>query len=479
MSSQVLFILIPILSFVLPFELTQSIWAGLGVSTLATLLSTLILYQAHREVDRTPSIEQPIFQSRRELFSIKVKDPLLICYCKLVGVEEKLVRYGPEITYAYQHAAELLLLQFLESTMNIGVYSYGDFDFILVRKLSKHDESSIMADVQMLDHSFQALQRLPFPSPVDANQSMDLVISGGVATVSANESLVQAIEYARFTAGTHIHTGQSSITRFSQEQYNQLQLKLRKFTLVNHIIEANLLYPVFMPIINCETGELYGYEGLTRVGPDVDMYIGELMLLAEEMGVYVNLELAMTYNAIEAYRMRTAAKSEVKLFLNFAPETIKKRVYDQDISLGMFDGTKYVIEIIERGEILPELIATLGMTVARINGLVALDDFGTGFSNHLALLNTKPDIIKVARELLIDIDKDEDKQHAYANIVVFARNIGTLVLAEGIETEEEFNTLHRLGMDFAQGYFIGRPSKLLEDPNPRAVQLVHEFQSIL
>jgi EAL domain-containing protein (putative c-di-GMP-specific phosphodiesterase class I) len=94
-----------------------------------------------------------------------------------------------------------------------------------------------------------------------------------------------------------------------------------------------------------------------------------------------------------------------------------------------------------------------------LNALIALDDFGTGYSNHLALLNSKPDIVKVSQELIEGIATNIDKQQVYENTVSFAHGLGILVLAEGIETREEFETCLRLGMDFAQGYYIGKPIK--------------------
>jgi EAL domain-containing protein (putative c-di-GMP-specific phosphodiesterase class I) len=70
-----------------------------------------------------------------------------------------------------------------------------------------------------------------------------------------------------------------------------------------------------------------------------------------------------------------------------------------------------------------------------------------------------------------------DKQHIYANIVIFARNLGTRVLAEGIETEAEFQTLLNLGMDYAQGYLIGKPLSTLEPVNLRVLQMIQEYQA--
>ena len=418
------------------------------------------------------------FLPRRELFQLEkpLRGAYLVVFGHMSDVEAHLVKYGPDTMYGYHRSVEKILLQVLADERNVGLYAYGDFDFVLVRKLEHTAPGILEKEAKVLDDLLQSLQQTLIPHPFDQLATLPLVIHLGLTATDQAPTLALAIEYARYTASTVGDIHQSSVAFFNKKDYEALQLKLQKFAAVTHTIEHNEIYPVFMPVIDCVTGELYGYEGLSRLSKS-SMPIYEVMSLAEEMDVYVNLEVAMTYNCIDSYRNRPSTVSDARLFLNFTPETIRQKTYNDDIEMGLFEGNKYVIEIIERGEILPELIAILGKTVAKINGLVALDDFGTGFSNHLALLNAKPDIIKVARELLIGIDTDPDKQHVYANIVVFARNIGTKVLAEGIETEAEFLTLLNLGMDYAQGYFIGRPLPTLEPANPRSIEMIQEYQA--
>ncbi len=108
--------------------------------------------------------------------------------------------------------------------------------------------------------------------------------------------------------------------------------------------------------------------------------------------------------------------------------------------------------------------------------MIALDDFGTGYSNHLALLNSKPDIVKVSHELIENIEDDIDKQRIYENIVSFARGMGTKVLAEGVESQKQFEYLLRFGMDYSQGYFIGRPAAGLDQIPEGITQLVEKYQ---
>lgn len=89
---------------------------------------------------------------------------------------------------------------------------------------------------------------------------------------------------------------------------------------------------------------------------------------------------------------------------------------------------------------------------------LALDDYGTGFNDEAAVEYYRPDMIKVDRSLISGIDKDEEKQARIKKIIREMHDKLIVVLAEGIETEEEYKYLKDAGIDFFQGYYLGRPA---------------------
>lgn len=95
---------------------------------------------------------------------------------------------------------------------------------------------------------------------------------------------------------------------------------------------------------------------------------------------------------------------------------------------------------------------------------LAIDDMGSGFSTFSRVLELAPDILKLDRSLVSGLDHDPPRQAMAAALVQFARTTGATVVAEGVETALEMAELLALGVDCAQGYYLGRPAPLGEVP---------------
>ena len=89
---------------------------------------------------------------------------------------------------------------------------------------------------------------------------------------------------------------------------------------------------------------------------------------------------------------------------------------------------------------------------------IAIDDAGSGYSGLEAILNLRPDYIKVADSLVRKLETDPIKQEIISSLAAIGRRIDATLVAEGIEREEERDALIGLGVEYGQGYFLGRPS---------------------
>jgi EAL domain-containing protein (putative c-di-GMP-specific phosphodiesterase class I) len=89
---------------------------------------------------------------------------------------------------------------------------------------------------------------------------------------------------------------------------------------------------------------------------------------------------------------------------------------------------------------------------------LAIDDFGTGENNDPMLLEKyNPDIVKIDRQFISGIDRDEEKWRKLNRMIIEIRMHSALILAEGVETEGEYKCLLKMDIDLMQGYYLGKP----------------------
>ena len=388
-------------------------------------------------------------------------------YVIIKGYDQYLERYGlsvgDPITKAVGEAFQKQLPHF--GTM----YRFSDTDLLIICESQKPFED-IISDLQ---EAIEKIAEELVEVPIEESIHIHFTLSIGIVSITYTTESEILSTYAKFAANEALRKEDPTVKAFDITSYSQYRSLLERRRHLSEVIDSAQIMTVFQPIISCKNGKLYGYEALTRPTNPAYASVTELLDDAEVLGIYPQLEMVMTLKAIQTFR---DLDGHCRLFINMAPEAIRKKIYNDPIKQGLFDNIKFVIEIIERGEVLADIISLLNKSVVNLNALIALDDFGTGYSNHLALLNSKPDIVKVSRELIENIDTDLDKQQIYENIVSFARGMGTKVLAEGVETQTQFEYLLRFGMDLSQGYYIGKPNFELQAVPTNITQLVEKYR---
>jgi len=208
---------------------------------------------------------------------------------------------------------------------------------------------------------------------------------------------------------------------------------------------------VFQPVVRLDSGRIAGCEALTRFGGPAspDVWFAE----AHRVGLGVQLEAA----AIEpALAVLGRLPEDVYVAVNAGPELATSAALR--MMLADVDARRVVVELTEQThvddyEVLRRALGALRSAGAR----VAIDDTGSGFASFAHLLKLTPDIIKLDRILTTGIDLDPARRSMAAALVGFAAETGAKVVAEGIETYSELQTVRDLGIEFGQGYFLGRP----------------------
>lgn len=98
----------------------------------------------------------------------------------------------------------------------------------------------------------------------------------------------------------------------------------------------------------------------------------------------------------------------------------------------------------------------------RLGVEISIDDFGTGYSSLTRLKDLQIDYLKLDRTFILNIDKDNDAKKVVISVIQLAKALGLKVIAEGIETKEQYELLKDLGCENAQGYYIHKPAPAKE-----------------
>jgi PAS domain S-box-containing protein len=218
------------------------------------------------------------------------------------------------------------------------------------------------------------------------------------------------------------------------------------------VIDDGAFYPVFQPIVELSTGEVRGYEALTRFldGTPPDVRFEQ----AAQLGAGLALESA-TLEAI--FEAADHLPPGPWLNVNISPELVLAGGLEKLLPTG---AREVVLEITEH-----QAISDYGSFRAAVEPLrnrvkIAVDDAGAGFASLRHIVELAPSMVKLDRSLIAGIDRDPAREAVVAGMVRFAQAAGLALLAEGIETQEELAMLRRLGVQLGQGFLLGRPGTL-------------------
>ncbi|MCP4117965.1 MAG: EAL domain-containing protein [Desulfobacteraceae bacterium] len=220
----------------------------------------------------------------------------------------------------------------------------------------------------------------------------------------------------------------------------------------------------FQPIVNIHTGTAFGFEALLRNHEAAGFAtIDALFDQAFKEGMLHQVDLVLRKKALAKF---SAFKQDcpVKLFFNLDNRLLDSGDYAPGNTLATLESYGYsqddvCFEISEKHKIYDSADASKTLAAYRSQGFkIAVDDCGAGFSGLQLLYYTEPDYIKIDRFFIQNLAGDPKKRLLVSTIVNLAHFMGCLVMAEGVETPDEFNSCREIGCDMVQGYHIQRPT---------------------
>lgn len=222
------------------------------------------------------------------------------------------------------------------------------------------------------------------------------------------------------------------------------------------IVDRHAVRIVYQPIVELATGRTVGYEALSRFTQEPvrspDLWFAEARAL--ELG------RELEFMAIsEAMSGLERIESDQFLTMNLSPQWVASGAF-ADFTHGR-SGERTVIEFTEHTRIDDYRALVEQMATLRARGYTfAVDDAGAGFASLHHILKISPEWIKLDIELTRGVDEDPARRALAASLVYFAGEVGARVISEGVETAEELAALEEIGVGYAQGYHLGRPTML-------------------
>ncbi|WP_017905976.1 EAL domain-containing protein [Pseudomonas asplenii] len=213
----------------------------------------------------------------------------------------------------------------------------------------------------------------------------------------------------------------------------------------------------FQPIVDARTRKIFAYESLVR-GTDGSGAQGILDRVSEE-----NRYAFDQACRIKAVELAARLKVPCYLSINFLPNAVYQaetciratldaaRRYD-------FPIRRIIFEITENEQVVEKQhLKNILLEYKRQGFQTAIDDFGAGYSGLGLLAEFQPDIIKLDMQLIRNIHQDKVRSAITEGILGICQSLGISVIAEGVETAEEYLKLHGMGVNLFQGFLFGRP----------------------
>lgn len=253
-----------------------------------------------------------------------------------------------------------------------------------------------------------------------------------------------------------------------------------EINIIKKIILEKAINPVYQPIVSLKNGKVLAYEALSRITlADCSISIAKLFEYAGETGYLWELEKICRKKALKKAVKKPNGK---KIFLNVDGNILQDANFVSGFTQKKLEkyGLKtkdIVFEITERSDMNNN--ERLKNIIAHYNEQgfeVAIDDIGSGYSGLNRLIGLKPSYVKIDYDIVHRIDCDKDKRSVVSMLVHNSYDMGYELIAEGIESREELMTLIELGVQYGQGFYIGKPYEDFLDIEKNIIEKIKKYQ---
>ena len=340
----------------------------------------------------------------------------------------------------------------------------GDEFALLIEDIDSEAEALVVAE-RILEEL-----RTPFIlDGLDIHASASIGIAMGQPSDSSTTEVLRRADAALYSAK---RDGRGRLQAFeparSESVFDDLRLEID----LRGAIARNELHVVYQPIVALETRELVGVEALLRwdhpslglVPPSIFIPIAEGSADILAIGDWVLREACA---AMVRLREKYSGAHPLYVSVNVSSRQLHGSDFSVQVQIALRE-TGLPADRLKLETTESSIMHNPEQAIARLGDLrdlgvrVSIDDFGTGHSALSYLHDLPVDCIKIDRSFVNRLTTSTSGPHIVRAILDLARNTGLVVVAEGIETEEQQVALRELGCEYGQGYLLGRPGQLAD-----------------
>ncbi|MDH5612905.1 MAG: EAL domain-containing protein [Gammaproteobacteria bacterium] len=359
----------------------------------------------------------------------------------------------------------------------------GDEFLILLTEVGDGgNESELEYERYITQKTKEILERVSQPCTVD-NMEFSVTVSIGVSLFPRDGDdphiLLRNADTAMYRSKTK---GRNSFEMFSPEMSDTVIKRVEIENRLRYALENKEFSLKYQPLMEAHSKKVVGAEALIRwedgelgsVSPDI------FIPLAEESGLIVGIGEWVLDTACRDIKQLQEEGYGTEFY--FAINLSSRQIRDKDFSDLLasmllkheISGSCLELEITERllMKDVPEVVSTLN-SFKEMNIRLSIDDFGTGYSSLSYLKRFPFDVLKIDQSFVRDIGKDPDDTALCEAIIAMAHSLGLSLIAEGVETKEQFEFLRVRGTETVQGYYMGKPTGFSEFRNLLGCTLDH------
>ncbi len=328
--------------------------------------------------------------------------------------------------------------------------------------LDKEDISVIVSDISMPDMDGMELLK----AVRERNLNLPVILITGNPTV---ETAARAVEYGalRYLLKPLDRDALIDAVSIAVKLHAIAQLKKEAAAYLNMTedrteLEASLtraldtLWMAYQPIVALPNKQIIAYEALVRTREPSIPHPGALFTVAEKLGRVYEVGRAIRTNVARTLKER---RTNHDVFVNLHPnDLLDDTLFSPDSPIAPF-AHNVVLEITERAAL--DSGADIPRRISRLRNLgfrIAIDDLGAGYAGLSYFAVLSPEVVKLDITLIRDVNREEIKQKLIGSLTSLCKDLNMIVVAEGIETTEERDTIMKLGCGYMQGFLFARPA---------------------